>query len=76
MQNIELDAWVSVVATGFEKLGLLSHVLLSACQAEQTAKEKHGCGVFTSALLGLLWEMGIDKLTYKDVIINLPDLHA
>ncbi|KAK0234521.1 hypothetical protein EDD85DRAFT_844220 [Armillaria nabsnona] len=39
--DIESDARASVVATGFEKSGLLSHVLLSACQAEQTAKEKH-----------------------------------
>ncbi len=65
------DARASVVATGFEKTGLLSHVLLSACQAEQTAKEKHGRGVFTSALLGLLREMGVDKLTYRDAIANL-----
>ena len=70
------DARASAVATGFEKSGLLSHVLLSACQAEQTAKEKHGRGVFTSALLSLLREKGVDKLTYKDVIIDLPDLHA
>ncbi|KAK0440553.1 caspase domain-containing protein [Armillaria borealis] len=70
------DARASVVAMGFEKSGLLSHVLLSACQAEQTAKEKHGRGIFTSALLGLLQEKGVGKLTYKDVIINLPDLHA
>ncbi|SJL15636.1 uncharacterized protein ARMOST_19140 [Armillaria ostoyae] len=43
---------------------------------EDTAKEKHGRGVFTSALLSLLREKGVDKLTYKDVIIDLPDLHA
>ncbi|PBK98365.1 hypothetical protein ARMGADRAFT_1008792 [Armillaria gallica] len=70
------DARASVVANGFEKSGLLSHVLLSACRAEQTAKEKHGRGVFTSALLRLLREIGVDKLTYRDVITNLPDLHT
>ncbi|SJL06455.1 uncharacterized protein ARMOST_09792 [Armillaria ostoyae] len=70
------DARESVVAKGFEKTGLLSHVLLSACQAEQTAMEKHGRGVFTSALLSLLREKGVDKLTYKNVITNLPNLHA
>ncbi|KAK0234519.1 caspase domain-containing protein [Armillaria nabsnona] len=70
------DARASVVAKGFEKSGLLSHVLLSACRAEQTAMEENRRGVFTSALLGLLREMGVDKLTYRDVITNLPDLHA
>ncbi|SJL15635.1 uncharacterized protein ARMOST_19139 [Armillaria ostoyae] len=76
LHDIEPDARASVVAKGFEKTGLLSHVLLSACQAEQTAMEKYGRGVFTSALLSLLREGGVDKLTYKDVITNLPDLHA
>ncbi|KAK0187313.1 caspase domain-containing protein [Armillaria mellea] len=74
--DIEPDARASAVAKGFEKTGLLSHVLLSACQAEQTAMEKHGRGVFTAALLSLLREKGVDKLTYKDVITNLPDLHV
>ncbi|KAK0440552.1 caspase domain-containing protein [Armillaria borealis] len=76
LYDIEPDARASVVAKGFETKGMFSHVLLSACQAEQTAKEKHGRGVFTSALLSLLREMGVDKLTYKDVITNLPDLHV
>ncbi|KAK0440556.1 hypothetical protein EV421DRAFT_2036766 [Armillaria borealis] len=75
LHDIEPDARASVVAKGFEKTGLLSHVLLSG-QAEQTAMEKYGRGVFTSALLSLLREKGVDKRTYKDVIINLPDLHA
>ncbi|KAK0234523.1 hypothetical protein EDD85DRAFT_969153 [Armillaria nabsnona] len=44
LHDIEPDARASVVAKGFEKTGLLSHVLLSACQAEQTAMEKHGRG--------------------------------
>ncbi|KAK0486539.1 caspase domain-containing protein [Armillaria novae-zelandiae] len=76
LHDIEPDARASLVAKGFEKSGLLSHVLLSACQAEQTAMEKHGRGVFTSALLGLLRERGVDKLTYKDLITDLPDLHV
>ncbi|KAK0218650.1 caspase domain-containing protein [Armillaria fumosa] len=72
----DIDSRASAAAKGFETAGLSSHVLLSACQAEQTAMEKHGRGVFTSALLGLLRERGVDKLTYKDLITNLPDLQA
>ncbi|KAK0440562.1 hypothetical protein EV421DRAFT_1815745 [Armillaria borealis] len=76
LHDIEPDARASVVAKGFEKTGLLSHVLLSACKHGQEAGERGGRGVFTSALLSLLREKGVDKLTYKDVITNLPDLHA
>ncbi|PBK59440.1 hypothetical protein ARMSODRAFT_899250 [Armillaria solidipes] len=76
LHDIEPDARASVVAKGFEKSGLLSHVLLSACKHGQEAGERGGRGVFTSALLSLLREKGVDKLTYKDVITSLPDLHA
>lgn len=62
MHDIEPDARASVFAKGFEKTGLLSHVLLAACKAEQKAKEDHGHGVFTSALLNLLREKGVDNL--------------
>ncbi|PBK59425.1 hypothetical protein ARMSODRAFT_945614 [Armillaria solidipes] len=76
LHDIEPDARASVVAKGFEKTGLLSHMLLSACKHGQEAGERDGRGVFTSALLSLLRERGVDKLTYKDVITNLPDLHG
>ncbi|KAK0187314.1 hypothetical protein F5146DRAFT_985418 [Armillaria mellea] len=76
LRDIEPDARGCVVAKGFEKTGLLSHVLLSACKHRQEAGERDGRGVFTSALLSLLWEKGVDKLTYKDAITNLPDLYA
>ncbi|KAK0234529.1 hypothetical protein EDD85DRAFT_922629 [Armillaria nabsnona] len=76
LHDIEPDARASDVAKGFEKSGLLSHVLLAACNHGQEAGERDGRGVFTSALLSLLREKGVGKLTYKDVIINLPDLHA
>ncbi|KAK0452948.1 caspase domain-containing protein [Desarmillaria tabescens] len=66
----------SVVTKGFEKSGLSSHVLLSACKAEQSAWEKGQRGAFTSALLSLLRTNGVDKLTYKDVITNMHDLSA
>ncbi|SJL15629.1 uncharacterized protein ARMOST_19132 [Armillaria ostoyae] len=76
LHDTEPDARASVVAKGFEKTGLLSHVLLSACKHGQEAGERDGRGIFTSALLSLLWEKGVDKLTYKDMITSLPDLHA
>ncbi|KAK0218645.1 caspase domain-containing protein [Armillaria fumosa] len=75
LHDIEPDARSSVVAKGFETTGLLSHVLLTACKHGQEAGERNGRGVFTSALLGLLQEKGVDKLTYKDVINSLPDMH-
>ncbi|KAG7440940.1 uncharacterized protein BT62DRAFT_1080460 [Guyanagaster necrorhizus] len=76
LHDIEPDARASVITKGFEKSGLSSHMLLSACKAGQAAMEKLGRGAFTSALLILLQDNGVDKLTYKDVITNLPDLPA
>ncbi|KAJ7141488.1 hypothetical protein C8R44DRAFT_604425 [Mycena epipterygia] len=64
----------SVVAKGFEKSGLRSHVLLAACMRGQTAKERQGRGAFTLQLLEVLKEEGVDRLTYKDVVTRLPDL--
>lgn len=40
----------------------------------QTAKERQLRGAFTSQLLELLKEEGVDRLTYKDVVMRLPDL--
>ncbi|KAK0440550.1 hypothetical protein EV421DRAFT_1737216 [Armillaria borealis] len=59
LHDIEPDARASVVAKGFEK---------TACKHGQEAGERDGRGVFTSALLSLLREKGVGKLTYKDVI--------
>ncbi|KAK0234492.1 hypothetical protein EDD85DRAFT_792528 [Armillaria nabsnona] len=67
-------AWAIVAAKGYEKSGLLSHVLLSACKHGQEAGERDGHGIFTSALLSLLKKSSVDKLTYMDVIAHLPDL--
>ncbi|PBK59436.1 hypothetical protein ARMSODRAFT_1027392 [Armillaria solidipes] len=55
---------------------MLGRVSLQRDSRRQTAMEKHGRGVFTSALLSLLRAKGVDKLTYKDVITNLSNLHA
>ncbi len=76
LHDIEPDARASLVAKGFETTGLLSHVLLSACKHGQEAGERDGHGIFTSALLSLLRESQVDKLTYRDMITNLPDLPA
>ncbi|KAK0502231.1 hypothetical protein EDD18DRAFT_1064889 [Armillaria luteobubalina] len=74
LHGIEPDARATVVAKGFETSGLLSHVLLAACKHGQETGEKGGRGVFTSALLSLLQQNDLDKITYKDIIANLPDL--
>ncbi|PBK59428.1 hypothetical protein ARMSODRAFT_899249 [Armillaria solidipes] len=74
LHDIEPDARASVVAKGFETTGLSSHVLLSACKRGQEAGERDGRGAFTSALLSLLQQNDLDKLSYKDIITNLPDL--
>ncbi|KAK0486536.1 hypothetical protein IW261DRAFT_1455946 [Armillaria novae-zelandiae] len=70
------DARESGIAEGHKNAGLLSHVLLSACQAGQRAREEDRRGVFTSALLEVLQEHAVNKLTYTDVINNLRDLPA
>ncbi len=77
MHDIPHDKVRAIVAAeGYEKSGLLSHVLLSARKHGQEAGERDGHGAFTLALLSLLKKSGVDKLTYTDVIANLPDLPA
>jgi hypothetical protein len=59
------------VAPGFLNGGFKSHVLISACGAEERAKEHSGHGVFTEALLKALWSVqgrSIERLTYKDLV--------
>lgn len=49
-----------------------SHVLLSACGKEQKAYEKHGSGLFTTALLQLLpHEVKNPSLTYATLMLKL-----
>ncbi|KAL0066448.1 hypothetical protein AAF712_006490 [Marasmius tenuissimus] len=76
IEEEELDSGErgGTVATGAEKKGLRSHVLLAACQHGQTAKERKGNGDFTSRLVPLLREDGLDRVTYRDVINRLPPL--
>ncbi|KAK0218626.1 hypothetical protein IW262DRAFT_1462097 [Armillaria fumosa] len=76
LDGIEFGAQGSDDAQRFEEIGPSSHVLFSACRADQKAEEKDGHGVFTWALLSLLRKSDVDKLTYEDVITNLPFLRT
>ena len=64
----------SSIPTAYEKTGLISHVLLAACMRGQCAVEMQGHGAFTAALLSLLRRECYDRLTYQDVIMQLPEL--
>ncbi|KAF8983561.1 caspase domain-containing protein [Cyathus striatus] len=68
------DDRASAIAAGFTHSGLRSHVLLAACGAGETSKEKGGTGLFTTALLDTLMSVGADKVTYGDLIQRLPSL--
>ncbi|KAL0066446.1 hypothetical protein AAF712_006488 [Marasmius tenuissimus] len=68
------DKRATVAAKGYEKKGLQSHVLLAACRQGQTAKERQSSGAFTSQLIPLLREEGLDRITYKEIIKRLPEL--
>ncbi|KAK0214591.1 caspase domain-containing protein [Armillaria fumosa] len=76
LDGIEFGAQGSDDAKGFEETAPSSHVLLSACRADQKAEEKDGHGVFTWALLSMLRKSDVAKLTYEDVITNLPFLRT
>ncbi|KAK7471966.1 hypothetical protein VKT23_000074 [Stygiomarasmius scandens] len=60
------------VAKGYEKND--SHVLLAACKSTEAAAEFKGFGRFTKALLDFLKNNDLAKLTYADVIENLPEI--
>ena len=68
------------IVPGFLHGGFKSHVLLSACGAEERAREVFGHGVFTAALLNALkrWRshgIPLESLTYKnllELVGNLP----
>ncbi|KAG6914882.1 hypothetical protein DXG01_014761 [Tephrocybe rancida] len=74
--TIPVDHFDSAVQNGsVRKIGdLSSHVLLAACKQDQSAVERKGYGAFTRALLRLLEQEGVDKLTYKDVIMRMPTI--
>ncbi|KAH7921890.1 hypothetical protein BV22DRAFT_1131900 [Leucogyrophana mollusca] len=80
--DLDQDIWGAVEAkndraiapaTGFAQSGLLSHVLLAACGADELAREENKQGVFTSALIEAL-KFGAHKLTYAELLQRLPPL--
>ncbi|KAB5591938.1 hypothetical protein CTheo_4616 [Ceratobasidium theobromae] len=52
-----------------------SHIHLAACGSSEKAWEEDGRGVFTTALLEAFRTIGIDKITYHNLIKSLPSLH-
>ena len=54
--------------------GLKSHVLLSACGSKERAMEQKGRGLFTTALLKILKDEGVETLTYTELINRMPDM--
>jgi len=62
------------MAAGFSYAGLQSHVLLSACGADELAREEAGRGVFTSALLDILYQIDTKCVTYKGLIRRISHL--
>ena len=51
-----------------------THVLLAACREDQTARENNRGGQFTIALLETLKKNRFDTITYKDLILRLPNI--
>ncbi|KAF8970602.1 hypothetical protein BDZ97DRAFT_1790076 [Flammula alnicola] len=48
--------------------GLRSHILISACGSDETARERYGRGKFTTAFIKLLRTIPLDKLRYSDIL--------
>ncbi|CUA71778.1 hypothetical protein RSOLAG22IIIB_09825 [Rhizoctonia solani] len=52
----------------------LSHVHFAACGDEEKAWEQNDRGEFTVALLKSIRAYGVDKITYRDLMVSLPNL--
>ena len=61
-------------ATGLAVTGLSSHVLFSACSANEVAREDGGKGRFTSALLKVFNKTSPNQLTYEQVKDRLDQI--
>ncbi|KAG9121488.1 hypothetical protein FRC07_002546, partial [Ceratobasidium sp. 392] len=64
----------AVIPAGFAHRGLRSHVLLAACMATEVAWEREGRGEFTSAILSILKNTAVDKMTYTELKDSLPKM--
>jgi hypothetical protein len=64
----------TTILPGFLHSGLRSHVLLAACGAREKAKEEQGRGIFTKALLDMLYTVSADTITYTDVLLRIHAL--
>ena len=71
----------SDIQSGFVLIGhsflhhsMRSHILLAACGAKEHAYEAQGKGVFTTALLKLLYEDDAHTLTYTNLLRDFPHL--
>jgi hypothetical protein len=63
------------VPSGFLRTGLSSHVILTACGAnEVTSEDDTGRGFFTRALLKAFSKVDVNKVTYNDLVRNIPKL--
>lgn len=51
-----------------------SHIHLAACGSQEKAWENEKRGVFTQALLNTIRACGADKVTYRNLLLNLPSL--
>jgi len=60
------------IPPGFLHCGLRSHILLAACGENELAREKNGRGVFTQTLLDVLNTVGADKITYAELVKQMP----
>lgn len=68
ISEIETVSRGASVASKLSHRGLGSHILLSACEASEEAKENGGHGRFSAALLKLLNEVSVDTLRYSDIL--------
>jgi hypothetical protein len=64
----------TVVAPGFLHHGINSHILLAACGEKERAYEDQAEGVFTTALLELLFAVDTQAVTPTNLIQRLPHL--
>jgi Caspase domain len=70
----ENEERATAIASGFSHTGLYSHVLLTACGADEPAREQKGRGLFTSALLEVLSQVDPSKVTYTDLMKRIPHI--